>query len=159
MRTNKRKTQGFTLVEILIVVVILGILAAIVVPQFAGAANEARTGNILTQTQTLETQLELYAARNNGVYPDLVGVGWGAVGDAAVPPTMIGDGYIKAAPVNPLAPAGAQTTVVAAVFADPGAADAAADAVAPAAVANGWMYDRNTGIIRAEGGDYDGDGA
>ena len=53
--------KGFTLVEILIVVVILGILAAIVVPQFTNAANEARGGNVATQESTVESQLELIA--------------------------------------------------------------------------------------------------
>jgi prepilin-type N-terminal cleavage/methylation domain-containing protein len=47
--------KGFTLVEILIVVVILGILAAIVVPQFTNAANEARGGNVATQESTVES--------------------------------------------------------------------------------------------------------
>ncbi|MEM7628687.1 MAG: prepilin-type N-terminal cleavage/methylation domain-containing protein [Planctomycetota bacterium] len=153
-----RKAKGFTLVEILIVVVILGILAAIVVPQFTNAANEARTGNVLTQTSTIETQLELYAARNNGIYPDLVGAGWGAVGDGAAPETMIGGDYLKAPPVNPLAPAATNDDVVAVAMVDPAAADAAADAIAPADVAEGWIYDRNTGLIRAAGGDYNGDG-
>ena len=68
---RKTMAKGFTLVEILIVVVILGILAAIVVPQFTNAANEARMGNIRTQTSTLENQIELYAAQNSGAYPTL----------------------------------------------------------------------------------------
>ena len=72
MRANRKHNRAgaFTLVEILIVVVILGILAAIVVPQFTSAADEARGGNVQTQISTLETQLELWAARNNGAYPD-----------------------------------------------------------------------------------------
>jgi type II secretion system protein G len=97
---NVRRTvkRGFTLVEILIVVVILGILAAIVVPQFTNAANEARGGNTATQESTIENQLELWAARNNGVYPDLVTDGWG---DADTADTMVGEDYLKAIPVNP----------------------------------------------------------
>ena len=43
---TKRKNSGFTLVEILIVVVILGILAAIVIPQFSQASNEARESSL-----------------------------------------------------------------------------------------------------------------
>ena len=156
MQIKQNRGKGFTLVEILIVVVILGILAAIVVPQFAGAANEARTGNVLTQTSTLETQLELYAARNNGIYPDLVGVGWGTVGDNADPETMIGGGYLKAAPVNPHAE-GDGTGVAAFTAADPAAADAAAEALwtgAPIPNASAWQFNRANGLIRAAAANY-----
>ena len=73
MKVRRSIRKAFTLVEILIVVVILGILAAIVVPQFTNAANEARGGNIDTQESTIQNQLELFAARNNGTYPDLTG--------------------------------------------------------------------------------------
>jgi len=44
----KRNSRGFTLVEILIVVIILGILAAIVIPQFSSASNDARRSNVQT---------------------------------------------------------------------------------------------------------------
>lgn len=99
MHVRNRLNRGFTLVEILIVVVILGILAAIVVPQFTNAANDARGGNLTTQLQTLNNQIELFAARNNGNYPDLANDQWGAIGDGGG--TMIGDSYIKTAPNNP----------------------------------------------------------
>jgi general secretion pathway protein G len=99
MRTVRK---AFTLVEILIVVIILGILAAIVVPQFTSATQDAQGGNILSQLETVNNQLELWRARNN-TYPDLVTDQWGAVGTAG---TMLGDGYIKPSPsgngpVNP----------------------------------------------------------
>ncbi|QKK08324.1 MAG: prepilin-type N-terminal cleavage/methylation domain-containing protein [Planctomycetota bacterium] len=95
---NRGRNRAFTLVEILIVVVILGILAAIVVPQFTNAANDARGGNVTTQLQTLNNQTELFAARNNGEYPDFDADGWG---DDATAGTMIGDDYLKTAPSNP----------------------------------------------------------
>lgn len=95
---NRGRNRAFTLVEILIVVVILGILAAIVVPQFTNAANDARGGNLTTQLQTLNNQAELFAARNNGEYPDFDTDGWG---DDATGGTMIGDDYLKTAPTNP----------------------------------------------------------
>ena len=50
-----RVKRAFTLVEILIVVVILGILAAIVVPQFTNASTEAQAGNCATQLQTIRS--------------------------------------------------------------------------------------------------------
>ena len=61
--------KGFTLVEILIVVVILGILAAIVIPQFTNASVEAKTARIRTDLQTMRSQIELYKIQNNGTVP------------------------------------------------------------------------------------------
>ena len=49
----KARKSGFTLVEILIVVIILGILAAIVIPQFTNASQDARNSSLLSQLQTL----------------------------------------------------------------------------------------------------------
>jgi prepilin-type N-terminal cleavage/methylation domain-containing protein len=63
MKTKMRK--GFTLVEILIVVIILGILAAIVIPQFTNASEQANSSQTLTDLQTLRSQISLYRARNN----------------------------------------------------------------------------------------------
>lgn len=56
----RMRDQGFTLVEILIVVVILGILAAIVIPQFTQASTEARESSLVSNLQTIRSQIELY---------------------------------------------------------------------------------------------------
>ena len=56
----KKKNTAFTLVEILIVVIILGILAAIVIPQFSEASNEARLAGLQSDLQTIRSQVELY---------------------------------------------------------------------------------------------------
>ena len=62
--------KGFTLVEILIVVIILGILAAIVIPQFTQASSEARISNLMTNLQTIRSQLLLYKTQHMENYPD-----------------------------------------------------------------------------------------
>ncbi|MDP7289278.1 MAG: prepilin-type N-terminal cleavage/methylation domain-containing protein, partial [Phycisphaerae bacterium] len=64
-----RSKKGFTLVEILIVVIILGILAAIVVPQFTEASSDAKLSNLVTNLQSIRAQLELYRLHHNGSYP------------------------------------------------------------------------------------------
>jgi len=83
--------RGFTLIEILIVVVILGILAAIVVPQFVNAADEANDAAMRSQLQTLRGQCELFYAKT-GASPDFTAGDWDDL--------VTGD-YILAAPKNP----------------------------------------------------------
>src|SRR5882724_8932128 len=95
MLVRARKT-GFTLVEILIVVIILGILAAIVIPQFTNASQDARESALLSQLQTLRSQIELYKLQHFDKLPDLV-TSWNpmttktdANGNASVNPTDCG---------------------------------------------------------------------
>lgn len=66
-----RANSGFTLVEILIVVVILGILAAIVIPQFSEASTEAKVNSLCSDLQTLRSQIELYKVQHNDNPPAL----------------------------------------------------------------------------------------
>jgi prepilin-type N-terminal cleavage/methylation domain-containing protein len=64
MRTRHAK-RAFTLIEILIVVVILGILAAIVVPQFTSASEEAEISAAKSTLSTVRSQLELFKFKEN----------------------------------------------------------------------------------------------
>jgi len=61
--------KAFTLVEILIVVVILGILAAIVVPQFTEASGDARLSALTTDLSTVRSQLQMYHIHHNDKFP------------------------------------------------------------------------------------------
>ena len=65
------RNKGFTLVEILIVVIILGILAAIVIPQFTEASNDARESALASDLQTVRSQLELYKVQHLENYPGI----------------------------------------------------------------------------------------
>jgi len=60
--------KGFTLIEVLVVVVILGILAAAIAPQFLGKADDARVGVVKTNIATLDSQVQLYKTQT-GVFP------------------------------------------------------------------------------------------
>ncbi|MCC6678574.1 MAG: prepilin-type N-terminal cleavage/methylation domain-containing protein [Phycisphaerales bacterium] len=66
-----RGRSAFTLVEILVVVIILGILSAIVVPQFAGASEEAKIESTKVQLQKLRNTLAVYYVRNNAKFPNI----------------------------------------------------------------------------------------
>src|SRR4029450_2826158 len=67
MRRSSRK--GFTLIEILIVVIILGILAAIVIPQFTNASKEAKLSSLVTMVQSLRSQIALFKLQHNDRLP------------------------------------------------------------------------------------------
>ena len=69
-----RNKKGFTLVEILIVVVILGILAAIVIPQFTDASTQSKVSSCQTTLTTLRSQIELYKIQHNDNPPTLAAI-------------------------------------------------------------------------------------
>ncbi|THB70170.1 MAG: type II secretion system protein GspG [Gammaproteobacteria bacterium] len=70
MRIEKhgRKQAGFTLIEIMVVVVILAILGAVVVPNLLGNVDEARITKAQTDIGTIEQALDMYRL-NNSFYP------------------------------------------------------------------------------------------
>ena len=131
------RSHAFTLVEILIVVVILGILAAIVLPQFTDAATTTRATSNDALLHTLRKQLMLYRIEHHDQAPALAGL-WGVLTDTTdVEGTVVAGGdfgpYLVREPVNAFT---GSSTVVA-----PGAATAD----------EGWVYDENTGEISAVG--------
>jgi general secretion pathway protein G len=60
--------RGFTLIEIMVVIVILGILAGLIIPRIMGRPEEARRMKARIQLESLETALKLYKL-DNGNYP------------------------------------------------------------------------------------------
>src|ERR1039458_273637 len=66
---SRTRRSGFTLVEILIVVVILGILATIVIPQFTQASTNAKLNSMTSDLQTMRIHIQLYQCQHNGVAP------------------------------------------------------------------------------------------
>ena len=63
-----RSQKGFTLIELMIVVVIIGILAAIAIPNFIAMQNRAKEGSTKANMHTLQLAAEDYGVRNDGVY-------------------------------------------------------------------------------------------
>lgn len=138
--TMRRTTsRGFTLVEILIVVIILGILAAIVVPQFTNATTDARRASLLRQLHTIRSQIQLFIVEHEGAVPALNGVDWD---DLTTRTTF------KFKSCGPYLPSAARNSVngfsaVAVVAADPNFGDAVAGANI------GFVYNSTTGSIWA----------
>ena len=71
-RIQKLKDQsGFTLIEMLVVVVILGILAMIIVPQITVSTSDAEERTLETNLNTIRSAIELYAAQHHNRYPGM----------------------------------------------------------------------------------------
>ena len=66
---NKFNNHGFTLIELMVVIVILGILAGLIVPRIMGRPEEAKQLKAKIQIESLETTLKLYKL-DNGIYPE-----------------------------------------------------------------------------------------
>ena len=81
-RLNKQE-RGFTLVEILIVVIILAIMAGVIIPQFSSSTEEARLSTLQTDLTGLRAAVELYYHSHNNVYPGAAASGYGASATAA----------------------------------------------------------------------------
>ena len=72
MSIKKTKQSGFTIVELLIVIVVIGILAALVITTFSGVQQKARDTKRQTDIRALYSMLEAFYAQNGGGYPVLV---------------------------------------------------------------------------------------
>src|SRR5580765_6779165 len=85
-----RNEKGFTLIELMIVVVIIGILAAIAIPNFVAMQDRAREGSVKANMHSFQLAVEDFAVKNTGTYPV-------AADDANVKADMPSGNY----PVNP----------------------------------------------------------
>jgi general secretion pathway protein G len=133
---RSRLGQGFTLVEILIVVIILGILAAIVIPQFSNASQQTRSNSLLAQLKTLRSQIQYFKIQHHDTFPDLATNQWAQFQQTtnvtgAVDTTAAGiyGPYVNKPPTNPL---NGNTTIGTALGAG-----------------IGWVYNSTTGALTA----------
>ena len=150
----RRASAGLTLVEILIVVLVLGILAAIVIPKFSDATQQARESQLKKDLQSIRAQLELYKTQHGNQYPaagdgddaatfvaQLTGKtnAQGEYGPSADPAPTLGP-YLRVLPTNPFAVGGASDVEV-------------GDTQHPDGQP-GWFYDPATGSFHPNDADH-----
>ncbi len=122
-----KKEEGFTLVELMVVVLIIGILVAIAIPVFNAASDSARTRTCMSNQRVIEGAIQQYLAAE----PTNVWV----AGDATVNSTnkLITENYIKVAPQCPATWGSVYTTDTSGTVTNDGAALTAAGTAATAA--------------------------
>ena len=176
---HARLQRGFTLVELLIVVIILAILAAIVIPQFSSATTDTKEAALDSNLGGLRNAIELYKAQHT-TYPGGVATtggtcaatkGTGAINSAQATidhllmysdgsgnTCSLGDGtfkygpYIRKAVPND-AVTGKGSLVGEIVVTSTGAP------IAPAAATGGWAYDTKSGQVVMNSNATDSKGA
>ncbi len=144
---NKIRRSGFTLIEVLIVVVIMAILAATIIPQFSASTDDAKASALQYNTHVLQSQIELYRIHHTS-YPAIVAAELPQLTsptDAAGIMGPVGPAFPFGPYINgefPENPFNNDKTVV------------AGTGVAEVAGGAGWQYDALTGGIWPNNAEY-----
>jgi prepilin-type N-terminal cleavage/methylation domain-containing protein len=144
---NAKRRSGFTLVEVLIVVVIMAVLAATIIPQFSDSTKDAKISTVEFNLHTLRSQIELYKSQHDGKVPgaalaeltsktDLDG----AIGTTVLFPF---GPYIREIPNNPFTNSKAVTSI----------SNSPAES-GDVTGSGGWLYNPDTGEIWIDHSDY-----
>ena len=147
-----RRHAGFTLIEVLLVVVITAVLAGAIIPRFLGTADDAKTSSLKHNLHVMEAQLEIYRAQHLNRYPTIqdnalpqfIGATntAGEIGQSG-PKYPFGP-YVIEAPMNPFDGSKAVTAV-------------AVPGQKPSGVVNalgGWQFDESTGAFWPNHAEY-----
>ncbi|MFO7898833.1 MAG: prepilin-type N-terminal cleavage/methylation domain-containing protein [Planctomycetota bacterium] len=170
-----RRRAAFTLVELLVVIIIIGILAAVAIPQFGDSSTDAKRSALKENLSMMRHAIEKYKLEHNDTYPGVVKTHKATEAGAAAAHTDGADAYVKQLtmysdasgntcaeksdsfpygpyirrklPDNPLPPAAAED--------DPDSVTVVADTTPlSASDATGWKASSETGEIIADNSTY-----
>ena len=145
-----RRRSGFTLIEVLIVVVIMAVLAATIIPQFASSTDDAKTSSLDFNLHTIRSQIEMYKINHLGNPPSLAKFSDQMTGKTNISGDTTGTGldygpYIQGEiPANPF---NGNNKIVAVATAGTTPTDANG-------TDGGWQYDETTGDFYPNNSQY-----
>jgi general secretion pathway protein G len=88
MRTNRMKNAGFTLVELMIVMAIIGVLAVVAIPSYVGAVRQAREAVLKEDLHVMRAAIDSYTADKQKAPQSLE--------------DLVNEGYIRSIPIDPM---------------------------------------------------------
>jgi general secretion pathway protein G len=88
MRATRKNQAGFTLVELMIVMAIIGVLAAVAIPSYLGAVRQAREAVLKEDLHVMRSAIDSYTADKQKAPQSLE--------------DLVNDGYLKEIPVDPM---------------------------------------------------------
>ena len=143
-----RHSRGFTLVEVLIVVVIMAVLAATIIPQFSDSSKDAKISSVKFNLHTLRSQIQLYKSQHDGLVPGddlaelLLTTNASGTTDSSDGPLVYGP-YIQKIPNNPFTTSNAVVEIT--------SSPAASSDVTSS---DGWLYNKSEGKVWVNHADY-----
>lgn len=130
IKFNKSAQRGFTLIELMIVVAIIGILAAVAIPKFAQMIERAKEGATKSNLGAIRSAVSIYYGKNEGVQPTSIASNAAFVGTAD-------SNYMQELPKATATPLGNTNAVSTTASGPPGTAG------------SGWMYQSVSGEVWA----------